>query len=112
LSIVVPVRNAEAALTGQVERLLEVLPELTPRFEILVIDDGSTDHTADVARELACRYPQLRLVRHTQPRGAAATIHTGLCWAKGQTVFVQDDPAALSATDPDSRGPMATICRR
>lgn len=99
LSILIPVRNAESSLAAQVEHLLDVLPELTPRFEILVIDDGSTDHTPELARELARAYPQLRLIRHTQPRGAEATIQTGLRWAQGQTVLVQEDPAALSATE-------------
>jgi hypothetical protein len=99
LSILVPVRNAEASLARQVDKLLEVLPELTPRFEILVVDDGSTDHTVEIARELARRYPQLRMIRHTQPRGAQATIQTGLQWAQSQTVFVQEDATALSATD-------------
>jgi hypothetical protein len=99
LSVLVPVRNAESSITTQVDNLLEMLPELTSRFEVLVIDDGSTDQTVELIRELALRYPQLRLIRHTQPRGAEATIQTGLQWAQGQTVFVQEDPAALSATD-------------
>src|SRR6185295_3310161 len=59
----------------------------------------STDHTPDIARELARQYPQLRLVRHTQPRGAAATVETGMAWAKSELVLVQEDPAALSATE-------------
>ena len=38
--------------------LLEVLPELTPRWDVLVMDNGSTDATVEVAHELVGRYPQ------------------------------------------------------
>jgi len=99
LSVIVPVRNAETSLVGQIERLLDLLPDLTPDFEILVVDDGSTDHTVDLARELTQRFPQVRMIRHTQPRGAEATAQTGLSWARGQTVIVQEEPAALGATE-------------
>ena len=99
LSIIVPVHNAEAVLPQQIERLLEMLPDLTNRFEILVVDDGSTDQTVELARELACEYPQLRLIRHAQPRGTDLAIKTGLQWAQGLTVLVQDDTASLSPTD-------------
>jgi glycosyltransferase involved in cell wall biosynthesis len=99
LSIVVPVRNAEATLAGQIARLLDVLPDLTGRFEIVLVDDASTDHTVELARELATRYPQLRLVRHRDQLGLEAAVRTGLQWATGRTVFVQEDPATLSMAD-------------
>jgi glycosyltransferase involved in cell wall biosynthesis len=99
LSIVVPVCNAEATLTGQIARLLDVLPDLTGRFEIVVVDDASTDHTVELARELAARYPQLRLIRHREQRGIEAAVRTGLQWVTGRTVFVQEDSASLSTSD-------------
>lgn len=99
LSIIVPVRNAEALLHRQVHQLLELLPELTSDFEIVIVDDGSTDHTADTALELAREYPQLRLVCHSEPRGREIAVKTGLSSAQGQTVLVQEDFADVSPTD-------------
>jgi len=99
LSIIVPVRNAEATLGQQVHHLLDVLPDLTSCFEIIVVDDGSTDHTLEIARELARKYPQLRLLYHPESRGHAAAVKTGLEGAQGQTVLVQEDTAELSPTD-------------
>ncbi len=99
LSIIVPVRNAEAALTAQIGKLLDLLPDLTSRFEIVVVDDGSTDQTIDLVRDLAAQFPQVRLIRHRESRGIEAAVRTGLQWAEGQTVFVQEDAASLSATD-------------
>ena len=99
LSIIVPVRNAEKTLSQQIARLLDVLPDLTTRFEVLVVDDGSTDHTGELVRELATEYPQLRLIRHREPRGIEAAVRTGLQWVQGRTVFVQEDAASLSSAD-------------
>jgi glycosyltransferase involved in cell wall biosynthesis len=99
LSIVVPVSNAESALARQIHRLLDLLPDLTSRFEVVIVDDASVDHTVDVARELAAQFPQIRLIRHRQPLGTEAAVRTGLQWASGRTVFVQEDSAALSPTD-------------
>jgi glycosyltransferase involved in cell wall biosynthesis len=99
LSIIVPVRDAEATLSEQVHHLLDVLPDLTNQFEVMVVDDGSTDHTPEVARELARQYPQLSLIRHAEPRGRDAAIKTGLALARGQTLLVQEDGASLSPTE-------------
>ena len=98
LSIILPVRNAEATLAPQVHDLLDLLPDLTTQFEIVVVDDGSTDHTVDLAREMARQYPQLTLISHSESRGHDNAVKTGLASARGSTLLVQEDRAAISPT--------------
>jgi hypothetical protein len=71
-----------------VEALLEVLPELTARFEVVVVDDGSTDATIEVADELATYYPQVTALRHAMPRGRAAALRTGLGRSTGDVLLL------------------------
>jgi glycosyltransferase involved in cell wall biosynthesis len=99
LSIILPVRDAERTLSEQVHELLEVLPDLTSRFEVLVIDDASRDQTPEIAAELARTYPQLRLIRHSQPLGLDLAVQTGIGRALGQTILVHDTAGRASPTD-------------
>lgn len=99
LSIVVPVRNAESTLSQQVTRLLDVVSELTSRFELLIVDDASTDHTADVANELAREYPQIRVVVQSRRLGLMAAARAGLKRATGSVALVQEEIAGLSASE-------------
>ena len=50
LSLILPVRNAQYSLSRQINWLLEHAPELTSQFEILIVDDRSTDFTSDISR--------------------------------------------------------------
>ena len=100
LSIIVPVRNAEGTLKRQIERLLDMLPDLTPRFDIVIVDDASSDHTVELARDLACEYPQVRLIRHDEPCGRERAIHTGRTWAQGKIVLAPESlTEVLSPTE-------------
>jgi glycosyltransferase involved in cell wall biosynthesis len=99
LSIILPVRDAEATLNERVHRLLDLVPDLTRQFEILVVDDGSGDHTLEVARELARQYPQVRPIALAQPSGRDVAIKTGLSQAQGRTVLVSEDGGTISPTD-------------
>ncbi|MHB8971126.1 MAG: glycosyltransferase family 2 protein [Pirellulaceae bacterium] len=99
LSVVLPVHNAESSLTHNVYELLEVLPEIAVRFEVLIVDDGSTDHTGEIAHELSRCYPQVHVVRHARRRGAAAAIQTGLAGTVGDVVFVHDEATPISAAE-------------
>ena len=107
LSLVLPVRNAERTLVQRVGRLLDLLPDLTSRFEIVVVDDGSSDHTAEVAGELARQYPQLRLIRHDRPRGPAAATKTGLRSASGRRCSCRKTGAAQPREPPAAVVPAA-----
>ena len=69
LSIVLPVHNAQNTLACDVHLLLELLPDITPRFEILIVDDASSDHTEEIAHELSLQYPQVRVKRHLRRQG-------------------------------------------
>jgi glycosyltransferase involved in cell wall biosynthesis len=57
-----------------VRELLEVGSELTTEFNILIVDDGSTDATFEVAEELVAHYPQVRIRRHRNRRGLGPVI--------------------------------------
>ncbi len=99
LSVLLPVENAESTLASTVNRILEVLPELTRHFEISVIDDGSTDATIEVADELVSRYPQVRVVRHSKPLGRTAAIQTGMKHSTGEILFLADEHCRLPLSD-------------
>jgi glycosyltransferase involved in cell wall biosynthesis len=85
----------QSTLYAQVEQILDVLPELTGSFELIIIDDGSTDATIEVADELARRYPQVLVVRHGVPRGSAAALQSGLRQSSGEVICVRDEHGGL-----------------
>jgi glycosyltransferase involved in cell wall biosynthesis len=86
LSIVVPAFNEEATLARVVEKLMHV-PYL---FEIVIVDDCSTDRTLEIARQLAAKYPQVRALTHQHNRGKTDALRTGFAETKGDIVIVQD----------------------
>jgi glycosyltransferase involved in cell wall biosynthesis len=98
LSVLLPVYNAQENLAADVSEILEVLCELARRFELCILDDGSNDDTAEVARELANRYPQVRLIRHPVRLGLSEAIQTGLDHTHGEVILVSDEDYCL---DPD-----------
>lgn len=90
LSLIVPVRNVQSTLRDQVEQLLEVLPDLVARFEIVVVDDGSTDHTNEIAHDLSRQFPQIRLIRNRHACGQAECVRMGMEQAAGEVVVIRE----------------------
>lgn len=86
LSVVVPVYNEEATLATIVDRLLK-LPQL---LEIVIVDDCSTDKTAQILSDLSARNSEIQTARHERNRGKTEALKTGFRLTRGEVVIVQD----------------------
>ncbi|HVA57506.1 MAG: glycosyltransferase [Gemmatimonadaceae bacterium] len=86
VSVLVPAKDEADNLPLFMEQADAVFRTAGPRFEVLVIDDGSTDRTWAVLQELQARYPFLRTVRHRTQRGIADALRTGYLNARGDVL--------------------------
>ena len=92
-SVILPVYNVEAYLPACLDALL---PQIEADTEVILIDDGSTDASAEICRQYAARYP-VRLLRQ-ENRGVAAARNAGVGMAAGAYI-VWVDPDDLPAAD-------------
>ncbi len=99
LTVVLPVYNAEAALEQNLRRVMDLAGDLTSEFGVLVVDDGSTDDTFDVARELATRYPQIRVMRNAVRRGLGPTLSRLHARIKSDVVLVHDGTSSVDVEE-------------
>jgi hypothetical protein len=76
LTVVLPIHNAEHSLRRSVADVLDASADLSGQIQVLIVDDGSTDDSFDIACELATRYPQVRVLRQAQQRGLGPTLQT------------------------------------
>ena len=102
LSVFFPALNDSGTIASMVIRAVQTASTLTPDFEVIVVNDGSTDATAQIADELARTYPQVRAVHHPRNRGYGGALQTGFRTATKDFVFYTDgdaqyDPAEMTA---------------
>jgi dolichyl-phosphate beta-glucosyltransferase len=95
LSIVIPSYNEELRLPATLERIAAFLPSLGAETEILVVDDGSKDRTAEVAESFGKAFPALRVLSNGENRGKGYSVRHGMREARGRNVLFTD--ADLSA---------------
>lgn len=89
ISIIIPVFNEEQNLLTLVEEILQNFPS-DYQSEILFLDDGSTDNSLSLLKELSGKYPQVRYFSFTRNFGHQAAIFAGLEHAKGDAVITMD----------------------
>jgi glycosyltransferase involved in cell wall biosynthesis len=99
LSLILPAFNEEAVIVDAIREAADVLPRIAPRHEILVVDDGSSDHTYALAAEEAARERHVRVLRHEANRGYGAALRTGFEQASLPLIAFTDADCQFDLTD-------------
>jgi dolichol-phosphate mannosyltransferase len=100
LSVVVPVYNERENIRPLVSEIRKALEPRFPRFEIVYVDDGSTDGTAEELARVRAEVPGLRVIRHASRGGQSAALLTGVLHARHDWIATldgdgQNDPADI-----------------
>ncbi|MCS6862398.1 MAG: glycosyltransferase family 2 protein, partial [Abditibacteriales bacterium] len=86
VSVVVPMYNEEESIADTVHQLRDALNRLTEDWEIVLVNDGSTDRTYEVAAEVAQDIPEVRIVSYQPNGGRGKALRTGLAHARGDII--------------------------
>lgn len=90
LSVVVPTYNEEARIGPTVRRIVEYCSAAEPEFELIVVDDGSTDRTVEVVHEAAAGNPRVRVIELGRNCGKGAAVRAGMLGSYGAQVLFSD----------------------
>ncbi len=102
LSIIIPVRNESPNIKAVYDELTDTLGRFGRSYEIIVIDDGSTDDSFETLSALQARDPRLRVIRFRRNFGQTAAFAAGFAYARGRLVVtsdgdLQNDPRDIPA---------------
>jgi glycosyltransferase involved in cell wall biosynthesis len=90
LSIIIPVRNESPNIKPVYDELTDTLGRYGRSYEIIVIDDGSTDDSFQQLSALQARDPRLRIIRFRRNFGQTAAFAAGFAYARGRLVVTSD----------------------
>jgi glycosyltransferase involved in cell wall biosynthesis len=100
ISVVVPVYNEEGTLPLLSSKLVEVLKNLGRSYELIFVDDGSSDGSRRILKEMTSQYLFLRILRFKENRGLSTALVAGMREARGEKIVtldsdLQNDPADI-----------------
>jgi glycosyltransferase involved in cell wall biosynthesis len=90
ISVFFPCYNEQGNVTGMVEQTLAVLEKLNADFEVIIVDDGSSDDTGKIADELSGGNDRIKVVHHRTNLGYGAALQSGFKAATKELVFYTD----------------------
>lgn len=90
ISVFFPMLNEESYVEKAVTKMEEVLRKATSDYEIILIDDGSTDNTLTIAREISNKNRRVRVICHSGNKGLGACLKTGFEAAEKELIFYSD----------------------
>ena len=99
LSVFFPAYNDSGTIASLVISAIQAARKLTNDFEVIVVNDGSADATAEIADELALNYPEVKVVHHPRNRGYGGALRSGFETATRDLVFYTDGDAQYDPSD-------------
>jgi glycosyltransferase involved in cell wall biosynthesis len=99
LSVVLPAYNEEQVIALTISNVLETLSAWGKDFEIIVVNDGSTDQTGAIVASFASADPRIRLVTHETNQGYGAALVSGFAAARKQFTFLMDSDGQFDIRD-------------
>ncbi|HSC29408.1 MAG TPA: glycosyltransferase family 2 protein [Vicinamibacterales bacterium] len=101
LTVFFPAYNDSGTIASLVISARQAARQLTSDFEIIIVNDGSADATAEIADELARTYPEVKVVHHERNRGYGGALRSGFAAATRDLIFYTDgdaqyDPAEMA----------------
>lgn len=108
LSIFFPAFNDAETLPKLIERAYKAASSVTQNFEIIIINDGSTDNTAVIIEKLQRKYRQLRLITHKRNTGYGGALISGFAASKKEWIFYTDGDGQYDPTELKSLVALAT----
>ncbi len=106
-SIVIPAYNEAARIPGALKAVVGCVRQRCWSAEVVVVDDGSRDKTAELVREFAARAPEVRLLQNPGNHGKGYSVRNGILHSLGEIVMFTD--ADLSAPIEEAEGLFAAI---
>lgn len=99
LSVVLPAWNEEEVIARTVQAVVETLSEVAPDYEVIVVDDGSTDRTGEIADALAAANPRIRVVHNRPNRGYGGALIAGFNAVSKELTFFMDADGQFDIRD-------------
>lgn len=90
ISVFFPCYNDSGSIGKLVENVLSLLPNLTKDYEVIVVDDGSTDKSREILKKLAKRQKAIKLILHEKNKGYGGALKSGFEQASKDLVFYTD----------------------
>ncbi len=89
-SFVLPAYNEAARISATLQKILAFTTECNWNAELIVVNDGSTDNTAEIVRQMAVQNPMLRLIQNPGNRGKGFSVRNGMLHAQGEILLFSD----------------------
>lgn len=103
-----PAYNEESNVEPMIENVLKTISPLVPELEVIVVNDGSCDRTAEKIQSVAARHPNVRMVTHEKNLGYGAALYDGFIAARKEWVFLTDSDRQFKLSEIQNLMPFTT----